>query len=154
MTDWIGTRFAFNKKIYPDSPELKLLQINAFLTCLLGSRTAGPTLSPRMIPRALVDILMGGTFRSPESEAGGRSAGCCTAAATGGTAWLCSTCFCFSCMSRTYRLQHTHTKIHSRRNMNEYQSQLCGSSWSVLRIRIRDPVPFWPLDPGSGIGKT
>jgi hypothetical protein len=22
----------------------------------------------------------------------------------------------------------------------------------VLRIRIRDPVPFWPLDPGSGIG--
>ncbi len=24
---------------------------------------------------------------------------------------------------------------------------------SVLRIRIRDPVPFWPLDPGSGMGK-
>ncbi len=23
---------------------------------------------------------------------------------------------------------------------------------TVLRIRIRDPVPFWPLDPGSGIG--
>ncbi len=23
----------------------------------------------------------------------------------------------------------------------------------VLRIRIPDPVPFWPLDPGSGIGK-
>jgi len=23
---------------------------------------------------------------------------------------------------------------------------------SVLRIRIRDPVPFGPLDPGSGIG--
>ncbi len=23
----------------------------------------------------------------------------------------------------------------------------------VLRIRIRDPVPFWPLDPGSGMGK-
>ncbi len=22
---------------------------------------------------------------------------------------------------------------------------------AVLRIRIRDPVPFWPLDPGSGI---
>jgi hypothetical protein len=22
----------------------------------------------------------------------------------------------------------------------------------VLRIRIRDPVPFGPLDPGSGIG--
>ncbi len=22
----------------------------------------------------------------------------------------------------------------------------------VLRIRIRDPVPFWPLDPGSGRG--
>jgi hypothetical protein len=22
----------------------------------------------------------------------------------------------------------------------------------VLRIRIWDPVPFWPLDPGSGIG--
>jgi hypothetical protein len=22
----------------------------------------------------------------------------------------------------------------------------------VLRIRIRDPVPFWPLNPGSGIG--
>ncbi len=25
-------------------------------------------------------------------------------------------------------------------------------SLPVLRIRIRDPVPFWPLDPGSGIG--
>ncbi len=24
---------------------------------------------------------------------------------------------------------------------------------SVLRIRIRDPVPFWPLDPGSGMGR-
>ncbi len=24
---------------------------------------------------------------------------------------------------------------------------------AVLRIRIRDPVPFWPLDPGSGKGK-
>jgi hypothetical protein len=23
----------------------------------------------------------------------------------------------------------------------------------VLRIRIRDLVPFWPLDPGSGMGK-
>ena len=23
---------------------------------------------------------------------------------------------------------------------------------AVLRIRIRDPVPFWPLDPGSGLG--
>jgi hypothetical protein len=24
---------------------------------------------------------------------------------------------------------------------------------AVLRIPIRDPVPFWPLDPGSGMGK-
>ncbi len=24
---------------------------------------------------------------------------------------------------------------------------------AVLRIRIRDPVPNWPLDPGSGMGK-
>ncbi len=24
---------------------------------------------------------------------------------------------------------------------------------AVLRIRIRDPVPFWPLDLGSGMGK-
>ncbi len=22
---------------------------------------------------------------------------------------------------------------------------------AVLRIRLRDPVPFWPLDPGSGM---
>jgi hypothetical protein len=27
-----------------------------------------------------------------------------------------------------------------------------GSKKSVLQIRSRDPVPFWPLDPGSGIG--
>jgi hypothetical protein len=26
------------------------------------------------------------------------------------------------------------------------------SNLPVLRIRIRDPVPFWPLDPGSGMG--
>ncbi len=26
-------------------------------------------------------------------------------------------------------------------------------SFTVFRIRIRDPVPFWPLDPGSGMGK-
>ncbi len=25
---------------------------------------------------------------------------------------------------------------------------------AVLLIRIRDPVPFWPLDPWSGMGKT
>jgi hypothetical protein len=25
--------------------------------------------------------------------------------------------------------------------------------YAVLRIRIRDPVPFWPLEPGSGMGK-
>ncbi len=25
--------------------------------------------------------------------------------------------------------------------------------YSVLRIRIRDPVTFWSLDPGSGMGK-
>ncbi len=37
---------------------------------------------------------------------------------------------------------------------------LCNSStvptvpyWAVLRIRIGDPVPFWSLDPGSGMGK-
>ncbi len=28
------------------------------------------------------------------------------------------------------------------------------SSKPELRIRIRDPVPFWPLDPGSGMGKN
>ncbi len=29
-----------------------------------------------------------------------------------------------------------------------------GEEWvAVLRIRIRDPVPFLPLDPGSGMGK-
>ncbi len=39
-------------------------------------------------------------------------------------------------------------------------SRWCGSDlslwygfWSVLRIRIRDRVPFWPLDPGSGMGR-
>jgi hypothetical protein len=70
---------------------------------------------------------------------------------TGGTAWLCSTCFCFSCMSRTYRLQHTHTQIHSiMRNMNT-NPNFADSHESVLRIR--DPVPFWPLDPGSGMSK-
>ncbi len=26
-------------------------------------------------------------------------------------------------------------------------------SWAVLRIRIRDPGPFWPLDPGSGMDR-
>jgi hypothetical protein len=30
-------------------------------------------------------------------------------------------------------------------------TQICNNA--VLRIRIRDPVPFWPLDPGSGVGK-
>ncbi len=27
-----------------------------------------------------------------------------------------------------------------------------GQGTAVLRIRIRDPMPFWPLDPGSGMG--
>ncbi len=30
---------------------------------------------------------------------------------------------------------------------------LNGVYEAVLRIRIRDPVPFWPLYPGFGIGK-
>ncbi len=25
--------------------------------------------------------------------------------------------------------------------------------WAVLRMRMRDPLPFWPPDPGSGMGK-
>ncbi len=33
------------------------------------------------------------------------------------------------------------------------QSRNCSSMFLVvLRIRIREPEPFWPLDPGSGIG--
>ncbi len=35
--------------------------------------------------------------------------------------------------------------------MVRYWTWLCF--FSVLRIRIRDPVPFWPLEPGSGMGK-
>ncbi len=29
---------------------------------------------------------------------------------------------------------------------------ICGYKKSMLRIRFREPVPFWPLYPGSGIG--
>jgi hypothetical protein len=32
-------------------------------------------------------------------------------------------------------------------------SSIVLSDESVLRIRIRDPVPFRPLDPGSGTGR-
>ncbi len=28
------------------------------------------------------------------------------------------------------------------------------NSIKVMRIRIRDPVPFWSLDPGSKMGKN
>ncbi len=36
-----------------------------------------------------------------------------------------------------------------RNTYNQNKFQICAT---VLRIRIRDQVPYWPLDPGSGIG--
>ncbi len=34
----------------------------------------------------------------------------------------------------------------------QYLRKLFNPCWQpVLRIRIRDPVPFWPLDPGNGM---
>jgi hypothetical protein len=33
------------------------------------------------------------------------------------------------------------------------RSQLKHASLPVLHIRIRDPLPFWPLNPGLGMGK-
>ncbi len=46
------------------------------------------------------------------------------------------------------------TKSQNRRNQGfSYRYYFClVKDPAVLRIRIRDPVPFWPLDPGSGIG--
>jgi hypothetical protein len=35
----------------------------------------------------------------------------------------------------------------------EHRYKVNCTQLPVLRIRIRDPVPVWPLDPGSGIGK-
>ncbi len=34
---------------------------------------------------------------------------------------------------------------------NEFVREFCSAFSTVLRIRIRDPVHFWPLDPVSGI---
>ncbi len=31
---------------------------------------------------------------------------------------------------------------------------VCTTSSSVLRIRIRDPLPFWPMDPGLGMSNV
>ncbi len=42
---------------------------------------------------------------------------------------------------------------HSRRGVEALSSRKRLQTRAVLRIRIRDPVPFWPLDPGSGMGR-
>jgi hypothetical protein len=38
--------------------------------------------------------------------------------------------------------------------MNYYaRRQNATHSLKITVLRIRDPVPFWPLDPGSGMGR-
>ncbi len=37
--------------------------------------------------------------------------------------------------------------------MYESAAAVLFSGYFMLRNRIRDPVPFWPLDPGSELGK-
>jgi hypothetical protein len=49
--------------------------------------------------------------------------------------------------------------VYLRRSLFELHAQSIRSQWEhaslpVLRIRIRDPVPFWPLNPGPGMGKN
>jgi hypothetical protein len=50
-----------------------------------------------------------------------------------------------SCTSRN-------APVHKENNLLAGDTTGTVLSDAVLRIRIRDPVPFWPLDPGSGIG--
>jgi hypothetical protein len=47
---------------------------------------------------------------------------------------------------------HHVSKIKSPKEVRKQEEQGFSYCFSVLRIQIRDPVPFWPLDPGSGIG--
>jgi hypothetical protein len=39
------------------------------------------------------------------------------------------------------------SRLHSAKSLDLIRKK------PVLHIRIQDPVPFWPLDPGSGKGK-
>ncbi len=58
-----------------------------------------------------------------------------------------------------YRYPRTSTRVDHRREKGRevggvyLPSQLERTPQPVLRIRIRDPVPFRPLDRGSGMGK-
>ncbi len=55
------------------------------------------------------------------------------------------------------RYQENWNKSEFRINVNETSLNTSGSYeklfYVVLRIQIRDPVPFWPLELGYGIGK-
>jgi hypothetical protein len=54
---------------------------------------------------------------------------------------------CFLCKKCE---EYLSTKINNQKK--KYSALPIYNLLSVLRIWIRDPVPFWPLDPGSGIG--
>ncbi len=68
---------------------------------------------------------------------------------------------CCSARKRSANGKMLGTEIIHKQNSvsraHQYKSKrihpLTWSSKAVLRIRIPDLVPFWPLDPGSGLGK-
>ncbi len=55
-------------------------------------------------------------------------------------------------LSIAYLFVQNTRKVKSNSNFLNYHFCKCEKK-AVLRIRIRDPVSFWPLDPGSGMGK-
>jgi hypothetical protein len=48
---------------------------------------------------------------------------------------------------------HTVQYVFFHRNLTAGGSSFKTKENPVLLILIRDPVPFWTLDPGSGMGK-
>ncbi len=76
-----------------------------------------------------------------------------------------STCNFAHCFAKTKVAKSNHIRKKKIRYSNSSEDELChGGSVqktkknlyfrAVMRIRIRDPVPFWPLDPGSGMNNT
>ncbi len=67
------------------------------------------------------------------------------------TFWRSSSAWSRSCRTRSRSISmRTESRSFSCKRS---KGQLSSVFDAVLRIRIRDPVPFWPICPGSGMGR-
>jgi hypothetical protein len=72
--------------------------------------------------------------------------------ADAGLTFLCHSGIYIWFFSVVYSYSIPSAPVKRRAGCIPFHQQQYGRAWCIPVVRIRDPVPFWPLDPGSRIG--